>query len=237
MRNIAGMMAKYLATSLAMEKVVSDPRVMSSCLPTSTTSMSLVGFESRSTMLPASLAAWVPVFMARPTSAWARAGASLVPSPVIATLCPPRCSRLVEPLDHARLDRVLQVDDAQHQRPVGHDQGGAPAGCDPLDDGGQVGRDDAAELLDPPPHRVGRALTDPVSLEVDPAHAGLGREGDEFGLADGGPAEAVTGLAQIDDGAALGSLVRQARSEGRLGQLGFGDTSDRQDGCLLYTSD
>ncbi len=67
--NIAGMMAKYLATSFAIENVVSDPRVMSSCLPISTISMSFVGFESRSTMLPASLAAWVPVFMATPTSA------------------------------------------------------------------------------------------------------------------------------------------------------------------------
>ncbi len=67
--NMAGMMAKYLATSLAMENVVSEPRVISSCLPISTTSISLVGLESRSTMLPASLAAWVPVFMATPTSA------------------------------------------------------------------------------------------------------------------------------------------------------------------------
>ena len=90
--NRAGMMAKYFATSLAMEKVVSEPRVMSSCLPISTTSMSLVGLESRSTMLPASLAAVVPVFIATPTSAWARAGASLVPSPVMATNLPPSCS-------------------------------------------------------------------------------------------------------------------------------------------------
>ncbi len=91
--NIAGMMAKYLATSLAIEKVVSAPRVISSCLPISTISISLVGFESRSTMLPASLAAVVPVFMATPTSAWASAGASLVPSPVIATSLPSACSR------------------------------------------------------------------------------------------------------------------------------------------------
>ena len=41
--NIAGMMAKYLATSLAMENVVSAPRVISSCLPIATTSISLVG--------------------------------------------------------------------------------------------------------------------------------------------------------------------------------------------------
>ena len=92
--NIAGMIAKYLATSLAIENVVSEPRVMSSCLPISTMSMSFVGSESRSTMFPASLAAWVPVFMATPTSACASAGASLVPSPVMATSRPPRCSRL-----------------------------------------------------------------------------------------------------------------------------------------------
>jgi len=34
-RNAAGMMAKYLAMSLAMLKVVSDPRVISICLPVS----------------------------------------------------------------------------------------------------------------------------------------------------------------------------------------------------------
>ena len=90
--NIAGMIAKYFATSLAIEKVVSAPRVMSSCLPIATTSISLVGSLSRSTMLPASLAAEVPVFIATPTSAWASAGASLVPSPVIATSLPPSCS-------------------------------------------------------------------------------------------------------------------------------------------------
>ena len=93
--NIAGMIAKYFATSFAIENVVSEPRVISSCLPISTMSMSFVGSESRSTMLPASLAAWVPVFMATPTSACASAGASLVPSPVIATSRPPRCSFLI----------------------------------------------------------------------------------------------------------------------------------------------
>ena len=81
--------------SLATENVVSAPRVMSSCLPISTMSMSFVGFESRSTMLPASFAADVPVFIATPTSACASAGASLVPSPVIATRRPPSCSRRI----------------------------------------------------------------------------------------------------------------------------------------------
>ena len=90
--NIAGMIAKYFATSLAIENVVSAPRVMSSCLPMATISMSFVGSESRSTMLPASFAADVPEFIATPTSACASAGASFVPSPVIATRLPPACS-------------------------------------------------------------------------------------------------------------------------------------------------
>ena len=58
--NNAGTIAKYFATSFVTEKVVSAPCVISNCLPISTTSMSLVGSLSRSTMLPASLAAWVP---------------------------------------------------------------------------------------------------------------------------------------------------------------------------------
>src|ERR1700712_5327625 len=72
--NMAGMIAKYFATSLAIEKVVSEPRVMSSCLPISTISMSLVGSESRSTMLPASLAAAVPVFHAPPPAGRRQSG-------------------------------------------------------------------------------------------------------------------------------------------------------------------
>ncbi len=93
--NKAGMMAKYLATSLAMEKVVSVPLVIKSCFPISTISINLVGSLSKSTMFPASLAAWVPLFMATPTLAWAKAGASLVPSPIIATNLPSACSFLI----------------------------------------------------------------------------------------------------------------------------------------------
>ena len=87
------MIAKYFATSLAMEKVVSVPRVINSCFPISTISISLVGSLSRSTMLPASFAACVPLFMATPTLACAKAGASFVPSPIMATSLPAACSR------------------------------------------------------------------------------------------------------------------------------------------------
>ena len=55
--NKAGIMAKYLETSLATLKVVSAPRVIRICFPISTISSSLAGFESRSTILAASLAA------------------------------------------------------------------------------------------------------------------------------------------------------------------------------------
>ncbi len=62
-------MAKYFCKSLAMEKVVSDPRVMSSCFPISMTSISFAGRYPDPPFFPASLAAWVPEFMAIPISA------------------------------------------------------------------------------------------------------------------------------------------------------------------------
>ena len=87
-KNNDGIIAKYFAKSLAILNVVKLPRVINNCLPMRTTSINFVGEESKSTMLPASLAAWVPVFIATATSAWASAGASFVPSPVIATKWP-----------------------------------------------------------------------------------------------------------------------------------------------------
>src|SRR5213080_483336 len=46
--NITGTIAKYLATSFAMLKVVTAPRVMSNCFPSMTTSMIFAGFDSKS---------------------------------------------------------------------------------------------------------------------------------------------------------------------------------------------
>ena len=48
---IAGKIAKYLATSFEIEKVVSAPRVISSCLPRPTISISLVDLDSDPTKL------------------------------------------------------------------------------------------------------------------------------------------------------------------------------------------
>src|SRR2546428_2295578 len=50
------------------------------------------GSERISTMSAVSIATSVPAPIAIPTSAWANAGASLTPSPTIATFLPARCS-------------------------------------------------------------------------------------------------------------------------------------------------
>ena len=92
----AGKIAKYFEISLANENVVNAPRVINCCFPISTTANNLVGSESKSTILPASLAACVPEFIAKPISACASAGASLVPSPTIATKCPLFCSARIQ---------------------------------------------------------------------------------------------------------------------------------------------
>ena len=66
---IAGIIAKYLAISFEIENVVNDPLVISNCFPISITSKIFVGFESKSTILAASFAEVVPLFIAIPTSA------------------------------------------------------------------------------------------------------------------------------------------------------------------------
>ena len=88
----AGKSVKYFAMSFVTLNVVMAPRVIRSCLPTSTTFRIFAGSESRSTMFAASRAAEVPLFIAIPTSAFARAGASFVPSPSTPTTCPRFCS-------------------------------------------------------------------------------------------------------------------------------------------------
>ena len=92
--NIAGMIAKYLATSFAIENVVSEPRVISSCLPISTISMSFVGIAVEVDHV-AGLFGGLRAGVHRDADVGdASAGASFVPSPVIATRLPPCCSRL-----------------------------------------------------------------------------------------------------------------------------------------------
>jgi hypothetical protein len=84
------MIAKYFATSLAMGR---SPRAArhKELLADFDDLDEFVGSLSRSTMLPASRAAMVPVFMRRRHRP-APAGASLVPSPHMATSLPCACS-------------------------------------------------------------------------------------------------------------------------------------------------
>ena len=58
-----GIMAKYFATPFAIENVVKLPLVIKNCLPMWTISISFVGEESKSTVLPASFAACVPLIV------------------------------------------------------------------------------------------------------------------------------------------------------------------------------
>jgi len=90
--NIAGRMAKYLATSLAIEKVVIAPRVNQQLLADRDDLDQLGRVRVQVDHVGRFLAGEVPLFMASPTSAWATAGASFVPSPVMATRWPSACS-------------------------------------------------------------------------------------------------------------------------------------------------
>ena len=85
-------------------------------------------------MLAASLQADVPLFMASPTSAWASAGASFVPSPVIATRCPSACSRRMNAilssgrrLGDEVVDAGLAGDRGRRERVVAGDHHGPDA--------------------------------------------------------------------------------------------------------------
>ncbi len=86
--NAAGIMAKYFATSLTMLKVVSEPRSHQHLFASNVHYLDQLGrVESNPPYCP-SFAAQVPEFIATATSACASAGASLVPSPVIAAKRP-----------------------------------------------------------------------------------------------------------------------------------------------------
>ena len=152
-------------------------------------------------MLPASLAAGVPVFMATPTSAWASAGASLVPSPVMATSLPPPCSarissilRLGRGLGQEVVDPGLAGDGGRRERVVAGDHDGADAHAPelveavahaPLDDVLEV--DDAEGAVAVGHHQrraaaAGDVVDDLVELArhvpavlLDPGHDGVGR--------------------------------------------------------------
>src|ERR1700704_4086563 len=241
------MMAKDLATSLAMLKGVSAPRVISICLPVSTTSMSLVGLESRSTMLPASLATCVPVFMATATSACASAGASLVPSPVIATRRPsPWC---------ARISLSFASGVASARKPSTPASGAIAAGVSGLAAGvmmvlaaaagaslparGERRRESLSEGLGVLGRGVRGGLADLARADVDAAHARVRREvherateGRQVALAQ---PEALLG--QHHDAATLGRFIGERGELRGVGEFLFTDTGRRDEGRRLAVAE
>ncbi len=257
-------MAKYLATSLAIEKVVSEPRVISSCLPISTISISLVGLESRSTMLPASLAAWVPgvhghadvglgqgggvvgavaghghqvaagllgldaghLVLGRGLgqevvdaglAAMAAAVSGL--SPVIMTVRMPMARISANVRAMPGLDRVLQVDDAEHPGALGHHQRGAAVV-------GDAGRRWASRSAGtgPPCSATQRRTESAAPLRMDrPSHSmpdirvwAVNGTSSAPGMSD--RRQPVALLGQGHDRAAFGGLVGQRRQQRHLGQ-------------------
>ena len=139
-------------------------------------------------------------------------------------------AQLVEPLPHALLDDVLEVDDAQHPGARRRPRRRRAAACRPPRRSGRracrrPSDDLAALLLDPGDDRTGRALADLAPVDVHTRHPGLGGEGDPLGagqLALVALAQPVLLLRQDDDGAALGRLVGQRGELGGVRDLGLG---------------
>ena len=92
-REIAGMIAKCFATSLAIENVVNTPLVMSSCSPISTTSISFVWFRIQIDHVASFLRRLSARIHGEAHVGLGKRRASLVPSPVMATSFrpPARC--------------------------------------------------------------------------------------------------------------------------------------------------
>ncbi len=145
-------------------------------------------------------------------------------------------AQFVEPLPHALLDDVLEVDDAQDPGALlvldGDQQRRAAGLGDPVGEEVRVGRDLAALLLDPGDDRTGSALAGLAAVDVHARHAGLGGEGDPLGLGElalVALAQPVLFLREDHDGAALGGLVGQRRQLRGIGQFGFRRSLDRDE--------
>jgi hypothetical protein len=128
---------------------------------------------------------------------------------------------------HPLLDRVLEVDDAEHLAVARHGQRRAALAGDAVDRAVELARRGAALGANPVSDRVGGALAQHRPVHVDPAHARLRGEGHEArrGLADGRHlvlAQPVL-LGQHDDRAPFGGLIGQRGELCDLGEVGLGD--------------
>ena len=89
----------------------------------------------------------------------------------------PAARSCVEALADALLDDVLELDHAEHARALGRPRAASrPPRAIAVDLLGEVGGQRAAALLDVARDGVGRALAELAAVEVDAAHARLGRE-------------------------------------------------------------
>ena len=133
------------------------------------------------------------------------------------------------------LDDVLQLDDAEDLRAVGHDQRSAPTLRDLLHGlldsigeapslGSNVGSDG-----------IERALPELPLIDVDAAHPGLRRERDEGGshLHHVSLANVEPLLRENDDAPALGRLVREGRELRGVRKIALGDVGCRMESRRL----
>src|SRR5262249_49653830 len=117
-------------------------------------------------------------------------------------------AEMIETLLHSAFDDVGQCDDAEDAAVFGDEQGSSASVGD-IGDGllHRVG-DFVAALGDVFRDRVGRALADLCSVEIDAGHARLRGEGNErrIEIAEFAAAEPVLFFYENDDGAAFGSF-------------------------------
>src|SRR6201993_4389551 len=238
--NMAGMMAKYLATSLAIEKVVSAPRVISNCLPISTISISLVGCRSVVGTI-SSHGDQLAIRLLLPDQVHfilrgglskkvvdscfpgnGRGGKRIVPRDHHSTYA--NRSQLIKTFLHAPLNDVFQLNDTERSAiPLRHYERSPAQHGNLFDDFPDFIRQVMPILSYVICDRVGRSLANFKAIQVDARHAGLGAEWDEFAFvrAQLAPAQPIFLLREHNDRATLGSFVRKRRKLGRICELLF----------------
>ena len=122
-------------------------------------------------------------------------------------------AKLRDALLHSTLDDVLQVDHAQQALAVAHRQRRSAGARNAVAHVLEVARDLAAPFHDERDDRVGGALSELATLEVDSAHPRVRRERNErrLMLRDVPAAKTVFFFREDHNGSTFGRLVGQAR--------------------------
>ena len=139
--------------------------------------------------------------------------------------------KLGQPLLHPAFHDIFQVDDAKQAIPVGHGERRATLPRNSITHVLNVAGNIAATLRDKRANCIGGSLPKLPSFEVDPAHARVGGEWNELGLALRNMAapQSIPAFGQDYDGPALRCLVGQAGQLSCIGQFPHGDAIDRQE--------